>query len=1725
MKVGSILIYNSKHYIHKMGIVSLMTSASFNSLGNDVNVVGNFETDVESGTIEKYVSTPLVNYVEPYVYKGVEKTLFYTEVNSNLKEGERVFIVNGNYDSAERIKIDKYKKGSDGYRVLYVDRCQIVLDIDYTGTLPVQGGTSEDYMSDYVKIQYIDSYDTFLTANKQLTTRGGYMGGRFDYYQNWIAYIDYDYPSIDDGWVSTTGVTASPGFYVREPAYDPNMLSGTKGEGWVSITKEFISGSYSLASPTANPKVGLRHLSNNKLLVVGKSFTYKGTEFKSGNVYKFEASKGWIANIEEQGKYSSAIITKGNFRNGDFSGKFNSGLYGSREKKITWRGTGIWNGGTLFNTLWLSGSMFSKIEISESHQTLINNNRKPYQKVNTWNNGGYGWNYVLDSEFDNTSIYSAIVRNTKFGMTPSSQVVERYLTSATQSFDKILDGGLYESCEFINTQLLGGAIKNSRSWNSVLDGVKHINSFTYDSVLVNSTLFAEPAIKIDGYDEWSTSERRGSNVFGKTFSNDFDFKVYKLYVGEADWKKMRSGDSFYVKGIRIKNDPELMNFFDKKFTIGSWTEFVDEFNSTGNQIGSVDPNVFYKSGISCAAFLTTLEENEWIYSSIEYRVPDANFPGGKVSGYITDVVKENPNPRYSIDIFVSTKDTDFRTIEGLNFNSTTQSVSSLNYIQPKQKSVVDFSNAYIIDSNVESGVIDNCNWISGYDIGYNKDLIISGLTNSQDMTTYNVDYNSSNGEITVTTLKDQKFFEIVDRSSYSYESDVKTGDVLFIAGFDYYSKGKVLGFTISDPGSNYTPPVDSVKLYQPDSVKGYGLMVDYIPNLVSPYEIQSVNVVTYGLDYKVGDRLYLKFDNQGSLNGGTDAHITVTSVSELDTVRLPNYWKVVTTTTNTITLSSLNDTDKIMGLTQSGIFITEGAENRWNGFKKMMIMNSNIKSGIFKRSTLVNNVIEAENYPISDRDFINIDGIKGLLLSETIFANNGNQLGAATYHNSSIFGGSDVWKEGIAYRSILNGVNFNSGIVKDSTWIDGTFNGGLFYQSNSYDGKPSKGYEKYNTNRILSHYKSGSTIGTTSNDRHSWRKGTFNGGVFYKSDWEDGNFNGGEFYGSKWYGGVANGGSFGNESTDTRETVFYAGTINFTTVQNATFVADDTSATGITNSIIWNNGTFNGGVFGANRNYTSTGGGEINGTTISGNAQINKQNSKIYTFNITDTETSISKIEVTLTYRQISSPAVPLDDIEILLTSPNSGEAVLKKSGIGVGYELFSTVFSTDGTNDLTVGMSPYTSTFNFDYIEPITNELNDMIDSTNGISGIWTLNITNTSSTNDITAYVIADIKFTKNPILVASIENSAIWKGGNFNSGQFIDYAIWENGDFNNGKFLSTWGWENSGDYLIAGPATSHTWQNGRFNGGEFGNGATGPNSTWATGVFNAGYFKGRVWSDGIFKYGLFEGSGTNATGRWTLKTGATSSNAMDFVNTYLDKGFYGLWRKGLITNDKYISLYEIMPNKTKASDNEIQYPDSRFKNALWMDGIFDHGESTFQNSVWMSGTFSKGTMLNSSFNPYVMRPSGLVEFSNNTIWKDGTFKEGDIFYTDWEIGNFISGTAAGIWFKDGVSRYMNAYNVVWGSTSSYPVWKNGNWYGSEIDYDGSIVNEMYQNIIRKCRNINLFNTDLHAWNVFKDGEMALSESIFVGLTDEINLNFDIIDELFDKDPQKYYPTISWR
>lgn len=1413
-----------------MGIPSLITSTNFNSLGNDINIVGTFASVDSISNSDKYVSPMLLNYVEPYSYQGTDKTLFYTEVNTNLKEGDRVFIINGNYDSNELIEIDKYKKGRDGYKVLFVDYCKIVLDIDYTGELPNSGNVENgDNMSDYIKIYYIDSYDSFLLANKQLSTRNGTSNHKFDYYQNNIAFIDNDYSEINDGWVYSKEITSSPGFYVKNPTQS----------SWSNITTEFInSGSYSLALAPS-----YKFTNNGKLKVMSKSFTYNGFEFQNGYVYVWDSQNlTWKIDVKEQSTFTKAIISKSNFRSGNFKGSFNSGVYGSKSKKLSWDGTGFWNGGTLLNTSWKTGAMNSKISLPISYQSSIKNG-SPYQKINTYNNGGYGFNYIIESEFESSSIYSAIIRNAKFVSSSSLPVIENHIMSYTQSFDNIITNGLFESSDFSNVSLIGGAVKNTRSRNSKFTNVKIINSFVKDSVITNSTLIADSIIKVDGYDELNSSDR--------IQSSGIDFKVYRFYIGEADFFKLRHGDSFYIKGLKIKNDKSVINFFEKKFTIGNWVEYVDEYNISSNY---TTPETFYKRGMECAAFLCTPEENEWIYNSTATSSNSLN--------YYTEAIQQNDNLRYSIDIFISLLDINKNIISDLNFDYATQSSLSTTLNRPAYLGKIDVSEAYIIDSNIESSFIENSDWNSGFNINSNNDLVISSFTSSTTITDYNISIDSQK-QLVIQTPYKGLYREIVDREGLiSNMSDIKTDDIIFLNSVDYYSKGKVLSVSVLYPGSDYSINTDinqneklTYSITSP-SKSGYGLILS---NTMSG-SIDNVTILSPGLDYEVGDLLYLRYSGQGSdIPGGTDAIIQIDSV-DTSIVRLSDTYKVTDTTTGMITLKELvtGTTSIIAGLTTSGVFRTDKAENRWNYLSKTKITNSRIKSGLFRRSYISNSLIQDLDYDVTDRDYNNITKIKNLVLSDILFSNNNNKLSNATYLNSSLVGGTDTWENGIIQNSIINGITFNKGIIKESTWVDGVFNGGLFYNSRSFNGITNSLYPHYYDNRIKSYYKNGITSKTQSNNRYSWMNGIFNGGEFLKSDWENGTLNDGLFINSKWYNGVAKGGQFGDSSTSTDDTVFYNGVIDYTIVNNAKFFSDDSSMLDTEKSIItWNDGVFNGGVFGSNINNTIKHEAIWNNGVFNGGQVVDNAVWKDGVFNGGKFLSSYGWAQ-SGSY-SVSGPSSSYTWQGGIFNGGEFGRGTLGTNSTWFFGEFNYGSFKGRVWNDGVFRYGDFTgsganatggSTANGGYIITGTgSNAQDFVNSyTQSFYGLWRKGIvTNKKDVfiNDKKFYTEAErsdkLQLTN---LKAKFKN-VIWKDGEFNNpdGEFNN-SIWLGGKFKSGNF----NFSSFNPYINGNFNTSDSncyWENGEFTESDF------YYSKWFDGKFTSGTASGMIWENGTSYY----------------------------------------------------------------------------------------------------------------------------------------------------------------------------------------------------------------------------------------------------------------------------------
>jgi hypothetical protein len=333
-----------------------------------------------------------------------------------------------------------------------------------------------------------------------------------------------------------------------------------------------------------------------------------------------------------------------------------------------------------------------------------------------------------------------------------------------------------------------------------------------------------------------------------------------------------------------------------------------------------------------------------------------------------------------------------------------------------------------------------------------------------------------------------------------------------------------------------------------------------------------------------------------------------------------------------------------------------------------------------------------------------------------------------------------------------------------------------------------------------------------------------------------------------------------------------------------------------------------------------------------------------------------------------------------------------------------------------------------------------------------------------------------------------TATWYNGRFDGGDFRDTAVWKNGTFNGGKLISHYG----STYAISNTQSEYTWQNGIFNGGEFGTADGLTNSTWWNGEMYGGVFKGKVWNNGLLYSGEFQGGSTWSSVGSVTGTSSTTykSNAISFVDSF-SYSYYGLWRDGLVTETKD----GLSSNAPVRSSDDASYATivSRkrvtMNNALWLSGTFSHKNGVINNSIWLDGAFQEGTFKNSSFNPYVKRDINSLTHSFNLnddtcVWENGIFDGGDFNISVWEKGTFIIGTATGMIWKDGTSNYMNAFNIFWENG----LWRNGNWYGSSFEFNGSVTDDYTRQIL--FRGMSWSGTSsCHVWNMFENTEGAIS------------------------------------
>lgn len=1015
---------------------------NFSKLNTDITQISdNLIRLTQLDSKENSSSPRLLNWIEPVKIGGYIKSVFYTEVDSSLKKGDRVFIVNGLYDNDALIDIDKYKKGRDGYKILDIDRCKVTLDIDYNGNLP----WIDDDIDNFIKVHQVRNQREFDYINKQFVSRvststnlpissgGNPLFNKFEIGQNNIIYADSSFTGIPSGFGMSTGLTSS-GFYILD--------SSNPIPKWVNVTNTLMNNSLTYSAYFPN---------NGRVKIVNETFIdLYNKEWRDSGIYKFENNE-WVIDV----KYMRPLLTKSNFRGGSFKGKWNKGIYGSYDKKIKWKGIeSTWNNGTTLNTEWVSGNVNSNIIASSSYFVEFDQFGLPVQKINIANNRGFGYNYFIDMDMTSSVISNGNYINCNIGKTGSTfSVVDRFYQKWNNTLNNTINAGEFTSCNINNSVVNNSVLKGTRTINTHIESSKSINSNFNDSVFYKSNYESDELIKISSYDEW--------NLSLGTMSTD-NYKMYKFYINEYDIKRLRSLDKFYIKGLRIKTDDYytteydgLLNFFDRAFIMDSYEDTDDIVTSSA---------VKYKRDIICK--VSTSSENTYKLKSLFDIV---------TSNYYTGVSSLNVNTQPSIDIIVKV-DGNFGTGD---YNYSFGASSSMSATYSLIGNNVDVNDAYIIDSYFDSGLFEQSNWNDGAYYGYNLDNNIEG---TNDLGILSINYTPS-GQLTLRTP---------DYLSKGVNDDYYIGDIVYLNSVDYNN-----GYSVTRLPNTYK--INS----KPSSSGGYTMLV---------------------LDeYLIGTTVSI-------IKSLTGSGVFLTSPDGL-----------VTSTTGT---------------------------NRYNYLHKFRINNSNIKSGIFRRSFISNSIIKSDTFNNSDYNFNDKFKLKNLMFLDMIMSDNLNNINSGIFINSYFRSGTDNWNNGIIFNSIWESGLFNNGVVNRSNWINGDFNNGMFYNSKS----------SFFNDSEMSYYKSGPVSTLVPNNRNVWVNGMFNNGDFFDSVWESGIFNNGKMYKSTWLNGNFNNGLFGDIKFNTSDNNFYGGTFSGGVVVNSDFNSGVTYSTGFS-GINWENGIFQSGIF------------------------------------------------------------------------------------------------------------------------------------------------------------------------------------------------------------------------------------------------------------------------------------------------------------------------------------------------------------------------------------------------------------------------------------------------------------------------------------------------------------------------------------------------------------------
>jgi uncharacterized protein YjbI with pentapeptide repeats len=684
---------------------------------------------------------------------------------------------------------------------------------------------------------------------------------------------------------------------------------------------------------------------------------------------------------------------------------------------------------------------------------------------------------------------------------------------------------------------------------------------------LNSDWLSDRIVKIQAYEE-------SNIVWYDETSNPVDYKMYKFYVTDTNWRRLREFQNFYIDGIGI-NIPsdELLRFFDDKFSLGHWFQTYDIIGSKPERRVLIQ--------------LSTKEENR-------------NSPGEIIS-LDNDLQPNFDNPLPSVDVFISGGD-DF------NFGASTS------YPRPFIGQTIDIERGYIIDSDFISGLFKDSRWISGNYFNYNQDVSFSsgsGYTASVTASTAELELNIGGDwrPNIIGTTSDVSNIAFVN--GLWYDSNLNGGSNL-VKLPDVYKVNSIVGTnsrqivlqdiltqSVLNTFGDFT---DQSYLITPNASNQW--------NYIHPVKFE--NSIIYSGVFR---RAYF----EGCLFENFEFDVTDKDLEDVTNKRKLLVSDVIFDGDNNEIRNGLfqyshmiagNDNWK-GGIFHRGVWNTQPFtysfsptssftyQNNHTAFKNGILRNTTWENGIFENGTFYKNKsnVTGTNSVFSDSrrvyyyegfdtrwtwkmgDFINGDFERsnfemGNFLDGNFYDSDffiGEATGGNFGKSNIPFEKTRIWEGTFSNVNVIN-ANFRSGDVEDSTntsnssliywnsgifrsgvfgtiddvnydptgvnnnraiWVDGTFKGGDFKDSAEWKGG------QFDGGRFLSYYwyepsnpRTPFELNTFTSASFSWQGGKFNGGQFgtgetsSNSTWFTGEFNGGLFQGRYWKDGIFTRGDF-----------------------------------------------------------------------------------------------------------------------------------------------------------------------------------------------------------------------------------------------------------------------------------------------------------------------------------------------------------------------------------------------------------------------------------------------------------------------------------------------------------------------------------------------------------------------------------------------------------------------